>query len=124
MLLRRLFALAAAAGVCAGFQSAPVGGMRLKGVRARYGARAMRAAASSTVQRAAIDYGVAFDPRNRRLGNVQYDRPWKVTEPRQELAVPPPQTPQQRAVYESVLLLRICVDGAEVKGVKWGLENV
>ena len=112
MLLRRLFALAAAAGVCAGFQGAPVGGMRLKGVRARCGVRALRAAA-----RAPIDYGVAFDPRNRRLGDVQYERPWQVAEPRREVSVSLPQTPQQRAVYESVLLLRICVDGAEVKGV-------
>ena len=30
----------------------------------------------------------------------------------------------KRAVYESVLLLRICVDGANVQSVKWGLENV
>lgn len=119
MLLRRLFALAAAAGVCAGFQSAPVRGLRLKGAKARLGARAFRAAA-----RAPIDYGVAFDPRNRRLGSVRYERPWQVAEPRREVSVPLPQTPQQRAVYESVLLLRICVDGAEVKGVKWGVESV
>lgn len=95
-----------------------MGGMRLKGVRARYGARALRAAAR------AIDYGVAYDPRKRRLGHVQYETPWKVVEPRQEVCMSPLQTPQQRAVYESVLLLRICVDGADVKGVKWGLENV
>tara|TARA_B100001758_G_scaffold110710_1_gene94912 strand:+ start:1834 stop:2190 length:357 start_codon:yes stop_codon:yes gene_type:complete len=118
MLLRRLFALAAAAGVCVGFQSAPVRGLRLKGAKARLGARALRAAAR------AIDYGVAYDPRKRRLGNVQYETPWKVVEPRQEMCMSLPQTPQQRAVYDSVLLLRICVDGAEVKGVKWGLENV
>ena len=123
MLLRRLFALAAAAGVCTGFQGAPVQGLRLKGARARLGARAMRAAVSSTVQRTPIDYGVAFDPRNRRLGNVQYERPWKV-EPQQLASVPVQQTKQQRAVYESVLLLRICVDGAEVKGVKWGVESI
>lgn len=119
MLLRRLFALAAAAGVCAGFKSAPVRGLRLKGAKARLGARALRAEA-----RAPIDYGVAFDPRNRRLGDVQFERPWKVSEPRQQVSVPLPQTPQQRAVYESVLLLRICVDGAEVKGVKWGVESI
>ena len=35
MLLRRLFALAAAAGVCAGFQGTPVRGLRLHGARAR-----------------------------------------------------------------------------------------
>jgi len=79
---------------------------------------------SSAVQGKSIDYGVAFDPRNRRLGNVQYDRPWKVEQPRQEVSVPLQQTPQQRAVYESVLLLRICVDGASVQSVKWGMEGV
>lgn len=118
MLLRRLFALAAAAGVCVGFQGSPVGGMRLRGVRARCGVRAMRAAAR------AIDYGVAYDPRKRRLGNVQYETPWKVVEPRQEVCMSPLQTPQQRAVYESVLLLRICVDGASVQSVKWDMESV
>lgn len=79
----------------------------------------MRAAA-----RAPIDYGVAFDPRNRRLGSVRYERPWQVAEPRREVSVSLPQTPQQRAVYESVLLLRICVDGADLKDVQWGLESV
>ena len=125
MLLRRLFALAAAAGVCTGFQGVPVQGLCLKGARARLGARAMRAAVSSTVQRAPIDYGIAFDPRKRRLADVQYQRPWKIEEEPQQLAsVPVQQTQQQRAVYESVLLLRICVDGAEVKGVKWGVEGI
>ena len=78
----------------------------------------MRAAAR------AIDYGVAYDPRKRRLGNVQYERPWKVTEPRRDVSMSLPKTPQQRAVYESVLLLRICVDGADLKDVQWNIENV
>ena len=124
MLLRRLFALAAAAGVCAGFQSAPVRGLRLKGAKARLGARALRAAVSSNVRREPIDYGIAYDPRKRRLESVCCERPWHVSEPRQQVSVSLPQTPQQRAVYESVLLLRICVDAAEVKGVKWGVESI
>ena len=122
MLLRRLFALAAAAGVCTGVQGVPVQGLCLKGARARLGARAMRAAVLSTVQRTPIDYGTAFDPRKRRLADVQYQRPWKV-EPQQLVSVPLPQTPQQRAVYDSVLLLRICVDGANVRSVKWDMES-
>lgn len=123
MLVVRLLALAAAVGVCAGFSHAPVQGLPWKNVRGQHTAIASLRAVMHASSKP-IDYGVAYDPKNRRLGHVCFERPWTVVEPRQKVPVPVLHTPEQRAVYESVLLLRICVDGAEVKGVQWGVQKV
>lgn len=120
MLLQRLIVLLTVhAGLC--FQGA-LPALRMNPVGHTGAGAAL--SARVPVARAPIDYGVAYDPRQRPTANVCYERPWTVVEPRQEMSMLVPRTPKQRAVYESVLLLRICVDGAEVKEVQWGVQNV
>ena len=123
MLVMRLLALAAAVGVCVGFVGAPVQGLRLQAVQTGHGTN-VNLKALVHPQRSKIDYGVAYDPTNRKLGHVRFERPWTKVEPRGDVLVQVPHTSKQRAVHDSVLLLRVFVSGADVTGVHWGVEDL
>mgnify|MGYP000890171315 CR=1 FL=1 len=72
--------------------------------------------AANTALRPPIDYGVAYDPRNRPPQHAAYHRPWPAPHP-----APAPRTLQHQSLHDGVLLLRISVDGARIRNVQWEL---
>lgn len=75
-----------------------------------------RMCAANAAPRPPIDYGVAYDPRNRPSKHAAFHRPWPA--PPRTAA---PRTPQQQSLRDGVLLLRISVDGARIRSVQWEL---